>query len=46
MDTEIHIGIGIVMYIVYNVVLNWMYIKEYIKGMDKGVIKRGNEWPD
>jgi hypothetical protein len=33
-------------YIVYNVMLNWMYIKEYIKGMDKGVIKRGNEWPD
>jgi hypothetical protein len=31
-------------YIVYNVLLNWMYIKEYIK--DKGVIKRGNEWPD
>jgi hypothetical protein len=56
MDTEIHIGIGIVMYIVYNVVLNWMYIKEYTnKGTVKdcltvqkgnGVIKRGNEWPD
>ena len=41
MDTEIHIGIGMISYIVYNVVLNWMYIKEYIK--DKGVIKRGNE---
>jgi|LakMenE01Jun11ns_1017448.scaffolds.fasta_scaffold7405297_2 predicted transcriptional regulator len=46
MDTEIHIGIGMISYIVYNVVLNWMYIKEYIKGMDKGVIRRGNEWPD
>ena len=38
------IEIGVFMYIVYNVALNWMYIKEYIsKG---GVIKRGNEWPD
>ena len=44
MDTEIHIGIGMISYIVYNVVLNWMYIKEYIK--DKGVIRRGNEWLD
>ena len=37
------IEIGVFMYIVYNVALNWMYIKEYI---NKGVIKRGNEWPD
>jgi hypothetical protein len=44
MDTEIHIGIGMISYIVYNVVLNWMYIKEYLK--DTTVIKRGNEWPD
>ena len=44
MDTEIHIGIGMIAYVVYNVLLNWMYIKEYIK--DKGVIRRGNEWPD
>jgi hypothetical protein len=46
MDTEIHIGIGMIGYITYIVLLNWMYIKEYIKGMDKGVIRRGNEWPD
>ena len=46
MDTEIHIGIGMIAYVVYNVLLNWMYIKEYIKGMDKGVRRRGNEWPD
>ena len=44
MDTEIHIGIGMIAYIGYIVLLNWMYIKEYIK--DTGVIKRGNEWPD
>jgi hypothetical protein len=36
------IEIGIVMYIVYNVALNWVYIKEYSKG--KGLIKRGWEW--
>jgi hypothetical protein len=45
MDTEIHIVMITVGYIVYNVLLNWMYIKEYI-GNNKGVIKRGNEWPD
>jgi hypothetical protein len=44
MNEDISIGIGVISYIVYNVVLNWMYIKEYIKG--NGVIKRGNEWPD
>ena len=42
MDTKIVlITVG---YIVYNVVLNWMYIKEYLgKG---NVIRRGTEWPD
>ena len=44
MDTQIHIVMITIAYVVYNVLLNWMYIKEYIK--DKGVIKRGNEWPD
>ena len=43
MDTEIHIGIGIGMYIGYIVVLNWMYIKEYLHNT-KGVIRRGKEW--
>jgi len=43
MDTEIVvITVG---YIVYNVLLNWMYIKEYLH-KDKGVIRRGEEWPD
>jgi len=42
MDTQIHIVMVTIAYVVYNVLLNWMYIKEYIK--DKGVIKRGNEW--
>ncbi len=42
-DTEIGIiGIG---YVVYLIGLNWMYIKEYIKGNDP-VIRRGEEWPD
>jgi len=41
MDTQIHIGIGMISYIGYIVCLNWMYIKEYIR--DKGVIKKGNE---
>jgi len=43
MDTEI--GIITVGYIVYNVMLNWMYIKEYI-GKGNGVIRRGEEWPE
>ena len=43
MNTEI--GVITVGYIVYNVMLNWMYIKEYI-GKGNGVIRRGNEWPD
>jgi hypothetical protein len=46
MNEDIHIGIGVIMYIGYNILLNWMYIKEYIKDMDKGAIKRGNEWPE
>jgi hypothetical protein len=44
MNEDLYIGIGMIMYGVYIVILNWMYIKEYIK--DTGVIKRGNEWPD
>lgn len=42
MYNEWQIGIGSVLYIVWIVLMNWMYIKEYIK--DKGVIKRGEEW--
>ena len=42
MNEDIHIVMITVGYIVYNVLLNWMYIKEYIK--DKGVIHRGMEW--
>jgi hypothetical protein len=45
MNEDLYIGIGMIGYIVYNVLLNWMYIKEYI-GNKKGVIRRGNEWPD
>jgi hypothetical protein len=45
MNEDISIGIGMIGYGVYIVILNWMYIKEYIKD-NKGVIKRGNEWPD
>ena len=44
MNEDVHIVMITVGYIVYNVLLNWMYIKEYIK--DKGVIRRGMEWPD
>ena len=44
MNEDLYIGVVMIGYIVYNVVLNWMYIKEYIK--DKGVIRRGNDWPD
>ena len=43
MDTEIGVITG--GYIVYNVLLNWMYIKEYI-GKGNGVIRRGEEWPE
>ncbi len=45
MYNEIQIGIILVGYVVWIVLLNWVYIKEYIKG-NKGVIRRGNEWPD
>jgi hypothetical protein len=44
MYNELHIGIGMVGYIVYIVSLNWMYIREYTKGGN--VIRRGGEWPD
>jgi len=43
---DIQMGIITIGYIVYIVLLNWMYIKEYIMDKDKGVIKRGNEWPE
>jgi hypothetical protein len=46
MNEDIHIVIGMIGYIGYNILLNWMYIREYIKDKDKGVIRRGNEWPD
>jgi hypothetical protein len=42
---DIQIGVITVGYVVYNVLLNWMYIREYLKD-NKGVIKRGWEWPD
>jgi hypothetical protein len=45
MNDDLYIGIGMIGYGVYIVTLNWMYIKEYIKD-NKGVIRRGNEWPD
>jgi hypothetical protein len=45
MNEDISIVMITIAYVVYNVLLNWMYIKEYIKD-NKGVIKRGNEWPD
>jgi hypothetical protein len=34
MNEALYIGIGVIGYGVYIVLLNWMYIKEYIK--DKG----------
>jgi hypothetical protein len=51
MNEDIYIGIGMIMYIWYNVLLNWVYIKEYInKGSVKDkkskVIRRGMEWPE
>lgn len=42
MYNEWQIGVGMIGYGVWIVLMNWMYIKEYIK--DKGVIKRGEEW--
>ena len=41
MDTQI--GIVMIGYIVYIVLLNWVYIKEYLKDTDKGVIQRDIE---
>jgi hypothetical protein len=43
MYNDIGIGIITIAYIVYVIGMNWMYIKEYTT---KGVIKRGNEWPE
>lgn len=31
MNEDLYIGIGMIMYIGYIVLLNWVYIKEYIK---------------
>ena len=45
MNEDVHIVMITVGYIVYNVLLNWMYIKEYLHN-NKGVIRRGTEWPD
>ncbi len=45
MSTDMHIGILTIAYIVYITALNWVYIKEYLH-KDKGLIKRGNEWPE
>lgn len=45
MNTEdIHIGIGMVMYIGYTIALNWMYIKEWGQQSKGNVIRRGKEW--
>lgn len=44
MYNDIGIGIITIGYIVYIVLLNWVYIKEYTQS--KGVIKRGWEWPE
>jgi hypothetical protein len=41
MNEDLYIGVVMIMYIGYNIALNWMYIKEYLK--DK---EGGNEWPD
>jgi hypothetical protein len=42
MNENLYIGIGMIGYIAYIVLLNWVYIKEWIK--EGNVIKRGNEW--
>jgi hypothetical protein len=44
MNEDLYIVIGMVMYIGYNILMNWVYIKEYLHNTT--VIKRGNEWPD
>ena len=42
---DIQMGIITIGYIVYIVLLNWMYIREYLMDMNKGgVINRGHEW--
>ncbi len=41
MNEDLYIGIGMIGYITYIVLLNWVYIKEYLK--DK---EGGNEWPE
>jgi hypothetical protein len=45
MNEDLYIGVVMIGYIVYIVLLNWVYIKEYLHNT-KGVIKRGNEWPE
>lgn len=42
MYNDIHIGVITIGYILYIVILNWVYIKEYTQS--KGVIRRGMEW--
>ena len=42
MDTQM--GIIAIGYIVYIVLMNWMYIREYLMDTNKGVINRGHEW--
>jgi hypothetical protein len=37
---DLYIGIGMIAYVVYIIVLNWVYIKEYLHN------KGGNEWED
>ena len=45
MYNDMEIGIIGIGYVVYLIGLNWMYIKEWI-GDSKGVIRRGEEWPE
>lgn len=42
MYNEWELGIACILYVVYIVGINWVYIKEYTQS--KGVIKRGWEW--
>lgn len=41
MNKELELGILCIGYIIWIVIMNWGYIREY-KG--KGVIRRGSEW--
>jgi hypothetical protein len=41
---DIQMGIITIGYIVYIVLLNWMYIREYLMDKGNGVINRGHEW--